>query len=290
LTTTDGVIEAVNYEITYRKSEMMRTWEEYIPLALKRVNDQHAKSILLHLSKQADREWTPRQLKEALALELSESQIHEKLIQLAESDLIEEGTSNIDFHGLQDGTLNLILRSRFEKEISNFVPNLKQEFHQTIQALRADKRRLQGHLNHLQGVVAEHLLAVEFRSRKRFALTDYFSGLPDSRKLTMVDVQERVTIQRPDGKGEEIDLIAKTREGIVILVEVRKRQEPTDLPNVTELRDNAVHYAAQQGVTVWPAFLSLGGFTTEAKAFCQTHSIGIAEQMTYIDPELMQDE
>ncbi|MCE7984831.1 MAG: hypothetical protein DYG89_26970 [Caldilinea sp. CFX5] len=290
LTTTEGMIEAVNYEITYRKSEMMRTWEEYIPLALKRVNDQHAKSILLHLSKHADREWTPRQLKEALALELSEAQIHEKLIQLAESDLIEEGTSNIDFHGLQDGTLNLILRSRFEKEISNFVPDLKQEFHQTIQALRTDKRRLQGHLNHLQGLLAEHLLAVEFRSRKRFALTDYFSGLPDNRKLTMVDVQERVTIQRPNGKAEEIDLIAKTREGIVVMVEVRKRQEPTDLPAVTELRDNVAHYAAQQGVVVWPAFLSLGGFPAEAKAFCHTHGIGIAEQMVYIDPELMQDE
>lgn len=37
LTTAKGVIETVNYEITYRKSELMRTWEEYIPLALKRV-------------------------------------------------------------------------------------------------------------------------------------------------------------------------------------------------------------------------------------------------------------
>lgn len=290
LTTSKGVVAAVNYEITYPKSEMMRTWEEYIPLALKRVNDQHAKSILLHLSKHADREWTPRQLKAALALELSEAQIHEKLIGLAESDVIEEGSTNIRFRGLQDGTINLILRSRYEEEISNFVPDLKQEFHQTIGALRTDKRRLQGHLNHLQGLLAEHLLAVEFRSRKRFALTDYFSGLPDNRKLTMVAVQERVTIQRPDGKAEEIDLIAKTRERIVILVEVRKRQEPTDLSTVTELRDNAAHYATQQGVVVWPAFLSLGGFTAEAKAFCQIHSIGVAEQMVYIDPELMQDE
>lgn len=135
----------------------MRTWEEYIPLALKRVNDQHAKSILLHLSKHADREWTPRQVKEALSLGLSESEIHEKLFQLADSDLIEEGTSNIDFHGLKDGTLNLILRSRFEKEINNFAPDLKQEFQQTIKALRSDKRRLQGYVNHLEGKLAEHL-------------------------------------------------------------------------------------------------------------------------------------
>jgi hypothetical protein len=151
LTTTKGVIETVNYEITYRKSEMTRTWEEYIPIALSRVNDKHAKSILLHLSKHADREWTPRQIKEALSLDLSELEVHEKLFQLADSDLIEEGTSNIDFHGLQDGTLNLILRNRFEKEISNFVPDLKQEFQEKINALRIDKRRLQGRVNHLEG-------------------------------------------------------------------------------------------------------------------------------------------
>jgi hypothetical protein len=290
LTTTKGVIDTVNYEITDRKSEMMRTWEEYIPLALKRVNDQYAKSILLHLSKQADREWTPRQLKEALSLDLSEAQIHEKLIQLAESDVIEEGTSNIDFHGLKDGTLNLILRSRFEKEISTFVPDLKQEFQQTIMALRADKRRLQGRNNQLEGLLAEHLLAIEFRSRKRFALSDYFTGMPDNRKLTMLDVQERVIIRRADGQPDEIDLIAKTAEGIVVMVEVRKRQEKTNLQTVSDLRDNADSYANQQGVTVWPAFLSLGGFTEDANAFCRTHGIGVAEKMVYIEPALLQEE
>lgn len=172
LTTSEGVVNTVNYEITYRKSEMMRTWEEYIPLALKRVNDQHAKSMLLHLSKYNDREWTPRQLKETLSLTLSEAEIHERLIRLADSDVIEEGTSNIRFRGLKDGTLNLILRSRFEEEISSFVPDLKQEFQQTIQKLRSDKRRLQGRLSHVEGILAEHLLAIEFRSRKRFSLAD----------------------------------------------------------------------------------------------------------------------
>lgn len=156
-------------------------------------------------------------------------------------------------------------------------------------ALRSDKRRLQGYVNHLEGQLAEHLLAIEFRSRKRFSLTDYFSGMPDNRKLTLLDVQERVTIRRADGQPDEIDIIAKTREGIVIMVEVRKRQEKTDVETVADLRDNADSYAKQHGVVVWPAFLSLGGFTEAAKTFCTTHGIGYAEQMVYIDPELMKD-
>jgi hypothetical protein len=42
--------------------------------------------------------------------------------------LINKGVSNIDFRGLQDGTLNLILRKNFEKEIKEFAPDFKQEF------------------------------------------------------------------------------------------------------------------------------------------------------------------
>lgn len=45
------------------------------------------------------------------------------------------------------------------------------------------------------------------------------------------------------------------------MVEVRKRQEKTNVKAVTDLRDNALAYAEQMGVTVLPAFLSLGGFT-----------------------------
>lgn len=114
LTTVQGVIETINYEIDHCKAAIIPTDEEANQLALKQVNDQPTQRILLLLSKYSDREWTPRQVKEALSLDLSESVIHEKLFQLADSTLIEEGTSNIDFHGLQDGMLNLILHNHLD--------------------------------------------------------------------------------------------------------------------------------------------------------------------------------
>ena len=36
--------------------------------------------------------------------------------------MIERSVADIDFRGLQNGTLNLILRNRFEKEIEEFEP------------------------------------------------------------------------------------------------------------------------------------------------------------------------
>lgn len=282
LTTRDGVVNAVNYEITDRTSEMSGTWNEYIQLALLRINHHHTKQMLLHLSKYADRYWTPRELKAELQLDLTEYEIQEQLVTLAESDLIERGTSDIQFRGLQDGTVNLILRNRFEEEINNFVPNLKDEFQAKVTELQQANRRLQGMLNHLSGKLAEQQLATELRTRKRFPLSDYFTGMDDDAPVNLVDVRERVTSQRADGKGQEFDVVAQSSDGRVLLVEVRKRQSKTTLTEVADFWDKVRAYATTfPQATVRPAFLALGGFTEEAVNFCNAHKIGMAEQITY---------
>jgi hypothetical protein len=283
LTTAAGVVEAVNYELLNRKSEMWQTWGEYIDTTLQRVNDQHAKNLVLFLNKHDDRFWSTRELKKELQLDLDLNEIQRKLLTLVEADLLTQGTSDIRFCGLQDGTLRLILRNRFEEEINDFVPDFKQEFHDQIAKLRQDKRRLQGMLNHLAGKLAENLLATEFRSRKRFRLSDYFQGVTDDAPLNLTDVRERVKFQRPDGKENEVDVLAQSRDNRVVLVEVRKRQEKVNLADVTDLRDKVADYAAlHSDQAILPTFLALGGFTTEALAFCTQAGIATAEQINYV--------
>ncbi len=282
LTTAEGVVNTVNYEITNWRSEMSRTWAEYIELTLQRVNDRHAKAMLLHLSKYADRYWNTRELKETLHLDLDLDEIKRKLLILVESDVIERGASDIQFRGLQDGTLNLILRNRFEEEINSFVPDLKQEFHAQLAKLETEKRRLQGMLNNLTGKFAEHQLANEFRSRKRFALSAFFKGVRDDSELNIIDVRERVIFQRDNGKRMEIDVRAESSCGRVILVEVKKRQTKTGLETVEDFQEKVDAYAkCFPDKTILPAFLSLGGFTDEAIKFCGAHGIGTAERIEW---------
>ncbi|MCP4110912.1 MAG: hypothetical protein GY749_36225 [Desulfobacteraceae bacterium] len=121
LTTEEGVVDTVHYEITDRLSEMSMTWGEYIELSLKLINMVNSKNILLHLIKHSDREWTPRELKHELDLNIDEQEIHYLLKNMVKADLIREGNSDICYHGLTDGTLNLILRNRFEKEIQSYI-------------------------------------------------------------------------------------------------------------------------------------------------------------------------
>jgi len=184
LNATEGVINTVNYEISDKTAEMFLTWGEYLEKTLQRINgQQQSKQILLHLNKYADRYWTPQQLKDDLPLDLDVNEIQRILVILSKVDVIDRGTSDIQFRGLQDGTLNLVLRNRFEEEIEGFVPNFSQEFSEKIQALKAENRSLRGKLNYYAGIVGEHLLATAFRSKKRFALTEFFQNATDSTSL-----------------------------------------------------------------------------------------------------------
>ncbi len=278
----EGVVETFNYEITDRNSMMTLNWSEYIQLTLHKINDRYAKSMLLFLSKHADRYWTHHELKKELQIDLDLNEIHKKLLLLVKADVIEWGVADIDFRGLQDGTLNLILRNRFEKEICGFVPDLKQEAHQQIRELQKDKQRLQGALNNLTGQFAEMQLALSFRSKKRFALSKYFSGVQDTARLNVIDVKQRVPVQRQNGKNMELDVVAESDCGRVAVVEVKKRKAKTGPDLVENFAEKIEIYAkSAPDKIILPVFLSLGGFTDEAMRFCEEEGIGTAERIAH---------
>jgi hypothetical protein len=282
LTDSKKVIETVNYEISARDSEMSKTWNEYLQLTLQQVNDRNAKNMLLHLSKHADRYWTPKELKAKLSLPLDINVIQEKLIILSEADMIERGVSDIQFRGLSDGTLNLILRNRFEDEIKDFAPDLKQEFTEKVKTLTLKNRQLQGKLNYYAGILGEHLLATAFRSRKRFALSDFFHNVMDSTRLNIIDVKERIKIQRAEGKDMEIDIVANSKCGRVVLIEVKKTQDKTSVNIVEDFQEKvAVYKTLFSEKTILPACLSLGDFAEEAVQFCETQGIAMAVKIKH---------
>jgi len=284
LTNADGVIEVVNYEVAHRGSELSGTWREYIDKTVERINEQEGKRLLLHLSKHNDRYWTPRQLKATLKLQEDEKTIQRKLIAMVKGDLIEWGVADIDFRGLQDGTLNLILRHRFEKEIAEHQtpPDLRTDFREQIAALPRQNQSLRGKLSQVIGVMAEYQFANTLRSRKRFKLCDFFAGSVDETKLNMTNIRTRVIIQREDGKTMELDIVAESSDGRVLLIEVRKRQTKSNRQDVEDFQEKSAVYQAQNpSLQVLAGFLSLGGFTEEARLMCEQSGIGWAESFDY---------
>ena len=286
LTDPDGVIETVNYEIAGRRSELSGTWCEYIDKTVDRINDRNGKSILLHLSKYNDRFWTPRELKAELKLEQDEKEIHRKLISMVKGDLIEWGVADIDFRGLQDGTLNLILRHRFEKEIAEHQvpPDLRIDFREKIAGLKKENNILRGKLNQITGVMAENQFATALRSRKRFKLCEFFNSSSDlfDKAMNIQDVRMEVVIQREDGKNLELDLIAESNDDSVLLVEVKKRKTKIGINDIEDFLEKARLYnSLNPEQSVFAGFLSLGGFTDEALQMCERNCIGWAEEFSY---------
>jgi len=280
LTGEEGVVNTVHHEITDRKSEMSMTWGEYIELSLKRINTVNSKNILLHLSKNPDRDWTPGELKSELKLDIEEKEIHHLLRIMVKADLIREGSSDIDYRGLTDGTLNLILKSRFEKEIRSFQPDLKKNFHEALEKLKKEKTSLQGMVNHLTGMMAEYQLAIEFRSRKRFSPSRYFADVKDDTRLNIIDVKMRVKFQRPDGKDMEMDLVAESDCGRVLVVEVKKTRNPIGSASACDFLEKLDVYASlHTEKKILPAYFSSGGFTKEAQEFCRENGIGTAKEI-----------
>jgi hypothetical protein len=284
LTRSEEVIEVVNYEVADRFSELSGTWCEYIDKTVNRINEQYGKRLLLHLSKYNDRYWTRRQLKKELQLEEDEKTIQHKLISMVKGDLIEWGVADIDFRGLQDGTLNLILRHRFEKEIVEHQtpPDLRKGFREQIATLQKENQSLRGKLNQVIGVMAEYQFANTLRSRKRFKLGDFFTGHFDETELNLTNIRTRIIIQRDDGKTMELDIVAESSDGPVLLVEVRKRQTKSNRQDVEDFQEKIAVYQGQNPQQkVLAGFLSLGGFTQEAQLMCEQSHIGWAETFSY---------
>ena len=116
------------------------------------------------------------------------------------------------------------------------------------------------------------------RSKQRFALSAYFSGVQDTTRLNIIDVKLRVSLQRENGKQMELDVVATSSCGRIVVVEVKKWKDPIDPARVEDFVEKVNLYATQRlDKTILPAFLALGGFTKDAQQLCEERCIGTAE-------------
>jgi hypothetical protein len=207
---------------------------------------------------------------------------------MVKADLIREGSSDIRYQGLTDGTLYLILQNRFEEEIAAYEPNvthtdLKKNFYEEIRRLEKEKKSLRGMVNHLSGLIAEYQLVNEFRSRKRFSLSRYFTHVTDDAELNIIDARMRVKFQRPDGKEVEMDILAESACGRAAVVEVKKTQEPTGVAMIKDFIEKANAYAAlHPEKQVLKAFFSVGGYTKEAMRCCEENGVAMAQEIQLV--------
>ena len=125
----DNIIEVYTQEIT--GGQIFKTWGEYIAKIFLEVNKRNAKRLLLYLF-QAGEERTRAQMIKDLNLDMTDSELETKLLQLIKADLISQGETNFDYKIGKDKTYELVFRRLFQKEIDYFVPDIKKELRQEM--------------------------------------------------------------------------------------------------------------------------------------------------------------
>jgi hypothetical protein len=135
-------------------------------------------------------------------------------------------------------------------------------------------------VNYLSGKLAEYQLATAFRSKKRFALSEFFQNVTDNTELNIIEVKERIQFQRQDGKVMEIDIAAISDCGRCVLVEVKKTKVKTSVNIIDDFQEKVeVYQALNSDNVILSGFFSLGGFTDEAIGKCKMLGIAMAENM-----------
>jgi hypothetical protein len=120
LTSFDGLTGTLEFETLDDQGLIKSSWMEYIAKAFPKINDKNAKNIVLHLSKHRDREWTRDELREALNLEMPDSDLEKKLKTLVKADIINKGSSYYCYRGVNDNIFDKVFRGVYDEEIRKF--------------------------------------------------------------------------------------------------------------------------------------------------------------------------
>ncbi len=100
--------------------------------------------------------------------------------------------------------------------------------------------------------------------------------------MNIIDMKLRVPLQREDGKQMELDVVATSSCGRIVVVEVKKWNDPVGTTPGEDFAEKLAVYATQvPDKTILPAFFALGGFTEDALKLCETYRIGTAERIAH---------
>ena len=190
-TNEENIIATYTEEIT--RGEIYKTWIEYIAKVFYEVNEKNAKRLMLYLF-HAGEERTRAQMIKDLKLDMTDFELEKKLYQLIKADLISQGETNFDYKISKDITYELVFRRIYQKEIDNFVPDIRDEIRQEM-----------GKTNYEKGKFREYL--VRERLKKPFNLKEIAdNGIDLIIKPKAILEREKVKVGLQE---REIDLIVK---------------------------------------------------------------------------------
>ena len=294
LTTAEGVIKTLEYETVNDNGSIKGGWMEYIGLAFDKINQAHAKRIVLYLCKHRDRYVTRKELLEKLNLNMTDIELEQKLTALVKADIILQGPSNFRYRGVNDNIFDKVFRGVYDDEISLLEEgDIYQEYKAMYEALKAKYDKLLGQFNYHKGYYAEYYIIrqLQFHAHKN---NDFFKSLIKNLPSDFDFVQYRYVWSFNASiiysKDIKVDILARPIEtGYAIIGEVKNR----DIKKFSIEEAKAFHGKIKAVMELEEIDRAVGfmfsrkGFTDEAINYLITNAIAYSDDERWLDVEFV---
>jgi hypothetical protein len=246
---------------------------------------------VLHLSKHRDREFTRKELLEELKLEMTDGELEKKLKALVKADIIGQGASNFRYRGVNDNIFDKVFRGVYEEEIREFdVKVIKKEYSEELEKLKKQYNRLLGKYNCQKGLFVEYLLLEQVRLHgkdKNMLLKSITHNLPDDFDFCDYSRVWKYNSSPEYTRSFSVDIFARAAHvgDYSIIGEVKSREvKKFSKEEVMEFEKKFAEVKKLENIDRAVGFIfSRGGFTREAKAYCQEKGIACSEDERWLE-------
>jgi hypothetical protein len=291
LTTVNGLTDTLEFETLDRRGNIKATWMEYVSSAFKKVNGKNAKKIVLYLCQHRDREVTRSELLENLSLDMDDDQLELKLEALVKGDIINQGASKFRYRGVNDNIFDKVFRGVYEEEIREFdVKVIRKEYHQELEKLKKEYKRLLGKYNYHKGYFAEYLILDQLRwhahenNELLKSITRYLPGdfnFCDYSRVWKYHSSPEYT------RVFSVDIFARSQSAgdYSIIGEVKSREvKKFSKDEVMEFEKKFAEVKKLEKIDRAAGFIfSRGGFTKDAEDYCKEKGIACSEDEKWLE-------
>ena len=299
-TTEDGLLNTLEFETLNERGGIRVVWLEYISKIFYKVNQQHAKNIVLYLCQHRDRPVSRQELINELELTMPETELEQKLRALVKSDVINRGTSLFFYQGVQDNIFDKVFRGVYADDIHVFDPKtISNEYKALYEKATQDYRKLLGRANQTKGLFAEFAIINQLRLhayRNQALFRSITNNLPEDFHFVEYEHVWSYKSARPDKRDINIDIFARVRKEVPSTVSGQAYSLIGEVKN----RDTTAFSAAEAAEFVQKArtlqerehvekallfVFSRKGFTRDALAYFQEHNIAWSDDERWLGSE-----
>ncbi|MCP4105539.1 MAG: hypothetical protein GY749_08385, partial [Desulfobacteraceae bacterium] len=287
LATVRGVRETLEFETLNLDANINTTWMEYLDSAFSRINDVHAKDMVLYLSKERHRFVSRRELKQKLGLEMSDTELEKKFRALYRSDIIEEHYGR--YRGVQDNIFDKVFRRSYSDDIDRFITSeAPEEYRKLFKEIHEKYERLKGEYSRYKGAFAEFMIISRLNS-KAFRENEKFrsmvENLPPDFEFT--EYENVWSYYSPPLHEPEFqtDIFARATQGNYSLIgEVKNRKAKFSVKEAKAFREKAGELAGLENISKAVLFVfSFGGFHKNTLEYLKKHKIAWSADSRWLD-------